>query len=385
MLADRTDLHDAWMAVLWNLDDFKRSQSRDIEAGDWVLPPRPDVSFSSEATARKAFQEAMDAWDDQAADRAVTGLLPFYRNLDALFELMWVHGARCFANIGHKIIWVTQLERALKRFGGRNAEPVLRSMVHGLLYWEGRDKTDRYRQSRDQAHLLPAGWLTGKEDPGQSRVLAAALRKSDEAGARRLVIDAFRDGLGPETVWDGLRMHAAEVFSRRILTPSSGSREQLLPVHNVTVNNGFVYAFDKTRSEPLKRELILTAATYQVALRTWLKANVGLNDPVQERVTGVPASLNAQMEKASPATVRAWLNAAGKTRMKPYLDRLTHNLLYKGTEHHMHKYAAAMFEDTALAHPSLAADLAAPAITYLKEKDRDTNLAGRCKKLLAKT
>ena len=50
----------------------------------------------------------------------------------------------------------------------------------------------------------------------------------------------------------------------------------------------------------------------------------------------------------------------------------------------MHKYAAAMFEDLTLVHPSQMSTLAAPAVNYLKKAAPETNLAKRCRAMLQK-
>ncbi|MEM7356505.1 MAG: hypothetical protein AAF657_37160, partial [Acidobacteriota bacterium] len=69
---------EAWLAALWSVDDFKNSQARDESEGGWVLPPAPEVRFTSAAEARRELVAAMDAWDTERADRAITGLLPFH-------------------------------------------------------------------------------------------------------------------------------------------------------------------------------------------------------------------------------------------------------------------------------------------------------------------
>ena len=52
---------EAWLAALWAIEDFKRSQARDRDQGEWVLPPRPEVSFASEGQARRELLRAMEA------------------------------------------------------------------------------------------------------------------------------------------------------------------------------------------------------------------------------------------------------------------------------------------------------------------------------------
>ena len=53
------------------LDDFKRAQQRDVEKGDYVMPP-PPAPLPSPGNAWKEFHAAMDSWDEPKADRAMT-------------------------------------------------------------------------------------------------------------------------------------------------------------------------------------------------------------------------------------------------------------------------------------------------------------------------
>src|SRR5256885_1113149 len=70
--------------------------------------------------ARQAFVDAMDNWDEPAADAAVAGLA---RTASAgeVFELLWRHGARDWRSIGHKAIFVSNSWRALQSIGWQHA------------------------------------------------------------------------------------------------------------------------------------------------------------------------------------------------------------------------------------------------------------------------
>ena len=127
-LAETSSGNGPWLAALWVLDDFKRSQERDRQEGDWELPPRPEVSIASEKEARREFEAAMEAWDAERADRAIVGLYPHHSH-ESLFEILWPFAGRCYVNFGHKIIYAVQIERALRRIGWRYAEPALRSRM----------------------------------------------------------------------------------------------------------------------------------------------------------------------------------------------------------------------------------------------------------------
>src|SRR5262245_58940580 len=77
---------DRWLPIFWALDYFKDSQARDVREGDWTMRSVNETGVPQATKARQAFTEAMDNWDEAAADVAVTGLA---RNASAqeVFEI----------------------------------------------------------------------------------------------------------------------------------------------------------------------------------------------------------------------------------------------------------------------------------------------------------
>src|SRR5205807_4071796 len=125
--------------------------------------------------AKSAFIEAMDNWDEAAADSAVTGLA---RTAGAheLFEIFCRYGARDFREIGHKAIYVANGWRTLQTIGWQHAEPVLRSLAYGLLD-RGEDKNpakadlpaDRpWRHNLELAKRIRPAWQAGEASRGAS-------------------------------------------------------------------------------------------------------------------------------------------------------------------------------------------------------------------------
>jgi hypothetical protein len=278
----------------------------------------------------------MEAWDAPRAERAVPAFVATHGHADA-FEVLWPLAARCYAFIGHKIIYAAQVERVLARIGWRFAEPALRSLVLAALVQ--RD-TESHDENRERARALPEGWSRGHEDPARSAVLLAGLRAASPAGAADVVAAALRDGVGPRTLWDALRLGGAEVFARRTGRSAASGRAALLPVHAVTVVNAFHHAFHAARESGTRALLVLQAAAWLAALREDLGRIVGL---------GRPRAIDAL---AAPA---------------PDWDGLRAALFRTGQEHHQHKYAAALAEDVGHTHPRWAASLAATAAEYLAD------------------
>jgi hypothetical protein len=116
---------DRWLPIFWAIDQFKASQASDVKEGDWTLAPVDESAVPPSHRARAAFTEAMDKWDESAADVAVVGLVRT-AGADELFEIFARYGARDFRDIGHKAIYVANSFRTLEVIGWHHAEPVLR-------------------------------------------------------------------------------------------------------------------------------------------------------------------------------------------------------------------------------------------------------------------
>src|SRR5437667_2281347 len=65
---------DRWLPIFWAIDEFKVSQAADVREGDWTLGPVEESAVPPSHKAREAFIEAMENWDETAADAAIVGL-----------------------------------------------------------------------------------------------------------------------------------------------------------------------------------------------------------------------------------------------------------------------------------------------------------------------
>src|SRR6266481_3663611 len=65
---------DRWLPIFWALDQFKVSQAADEKEGDWTMGPVEESSVPASHKAKAAFIEAMDHWEETAADAAVASL-----------------------------------------------------------------------------------------------------------------------------------------------------------------------------------------------------------------------------------------------------------------------------------------------------------------------
>src|ERR1041385_1299452 len=125
-----------WLPIFWALDYFKSSQAQDEKEGNWTMAPVDESRVPPPHKARQAFIDAMDRWDEEAADAAVAGLARS-AGANELFDVFARYGCRDFRDIGHKAIYVANAWRTLNTVGWRYAEPVLRSLAYALLAREG--------------------------------------------------------------------------------------------------------------------------------------------------------------------------------------------------------------------------------------------------------
>src|SRR5437016_1671404 len=51
---------DRWLPIFWALDQFKSSQARDVQEGDWTLAAVDESAVPPAHKARQAFVQAMD-------------------------------------------------------------------------------------------------------------------------------------------------------------------------------------------------------------------------------------------------------------------------------------------------------------------------------------
>src|SRR5262249_45949648 len=123
---------DRWLPIFWAIDQFKSSQAADEREGDWMLPPVDESAVPPGHKARQAFIEAMDNWDEAAADAATAGPVRT-ASANEMFDIFCRYGVRDFREIGHKEIYVANSFRALEAIGWQHAEPVLRSLAYAIL------------------------------------------------------------------------------------------------------------------------------------------------------------------------------------------------------------------------------------------------------------
>lgn len=345
---------DRWLPIFWALDNFKQSQAQDIREGDWTLGAPEESKVPPSHKAKAAFIEAMDNWDEAAADAAIAGLA---RTTGAheLFEIFCRYGARDFRDIGHKAIYVANSWRTLQAIGWQHAEPVLRSLAYALLE-RGKDsnpaKADLApdRPGRRNAKLVAKirpDWQDGKLDSNATAEMLETLRQASADEASDKVVEFLNRGVAPQSVWDAFFDAAGEMLMRR---------PGIVSLHAVTSSNALHFAYQNTASDETRRLLLLQNAAFLTLFRGDAdKLPPGRIDELKPVETDVSPSLEMIFSEINNDRMLAaretlwWLHT--HQQPKEFAHAARRLIFLKGDNSHDYKFSSAVLEDYANLSP----------------------------------
>ena len=252
---------DRWLPIFWAIDQFKSSQAADARQGDWSLGPVEESAVPPSHKARQAFIDAMDAWDEAAADAAMAGLA---RTAGApeIFQILSRYGVRDFREIGHKAIYVANSFRTLEVIGWQHAEPVLRSLAYALLDRDGAGENpgradlapDRpYRDNLVAVSRIRADWLNGTPTADATTQMLPVLRQDGPRGASEAAIALLNRGVAPQSLFDAFFQASAELMMR---APG------ILSLHATTFTNAVHYAWRLCTDDRTRQLLLLQNAAF---------------------------------------------------------------------------------------------------------------------------
>ena len=122
---------DRWLPVLWAIDEFKSSQARDVQEGNWTMAPVAESSVPAAEKSRDAFIAAMQRWDEPAADAATAALARALRRQRMLravrkvrrerFSVDWTQGNLRRQQLADSAVHRLALRRAGPSFAGIRA------------------------------------------------------------------------------------------------------------------------------------------------------------------------------------------------------------------------------------------------------------------------
>jgi hypothetical protein len=379
---------DRWLPIFWALDQFKSSQAADVRQGDWTLGPVAESSVPAREKARQAFIDAMDRWDEGAADGAIAGVARTATR-EEIVELLARYAARDFRDIGHKAIYVANSVRTLDVIGWQHAEPVLRSLALALLYRE-RDSgnpaesdfpADRpYRHNREALTRVRVDWLDGKPSGDAVSELLHTFRGASPQAASDASLAVLNRGVSPRSVFEACFAGSAELMMRRA---------GILALHATTSTNAIHYLWQQCRDDRTRRLLLLQNAAFLPLFRGSVAGGTEIDRVEPAPLAGAGADaiaeIFAEVGRDPLMTARKILTFL-KARQDPTaLAAAARRLIFlKGTDSHDYKYSSAVFEDHALLTPAWRDRYLAAAAFHLKgSTDPDNQLVQRTRAALS--
>jgi hypothetical protein len=382
---------DRWLPLLWAIDNFKKSQADDVSQGDWSMGPVEESKVPRGHKAKQAFVEAMENWDEAAADAAIVGLV---RSSSAheIFDLLVRYCSRDFREIGHKTIYLANSFRTLEAIGWHHAEPVLRSLVYAVLDRD-RDRgkgnpanldlpADRpFRRNLENVKKLRANCFDGQPDAEASAELLQTARTGSAADTSDLTVKLLNRGVAPQSIFDALYNAAGEFLMQ---VPG------ILSLHATTFTNAAHYVWQHAHGDETRRLLLLQNAAFLPLFRTDGKDKSIRIDKLEvaplktsgaEAVEEIFADISNDKLEAS-RKILAYLN--GSPDPKPLADAARRMIFLKGRDSHDYKFSSAVLEDyQQLAPPWRDRFLAASAFWLKGSGDKDSDLVKRTRAALS--
>ena len=342
---------DRWLPIFWAIDNFKSSQARDVQEGNWTLPAVDESAVPPAHRATAALTDALDNWNEEAADVAITGMVRHF-GADHVFDQLARYAARDFRSIGHKVIYLSNGFRTLQTIGWDYAEPVLRSLVNAMLNHEGEPNPAQSDLDADRAGRLnwelrskiSDDWRGGKTDDGATREFVRALHECSPQEASEMVVGLLNGGTSVQSLWDGMFSAAAEISMRQ---------RGIVAIHAVTTTNAIHHAFRTTADDATRQFLLLQNAAFLPMFRQAAKDRGDLADRrIDELPSGdgkgdasVPAifeTLGSNREKASTMLYQ-YLSGGGDPQS--IVDHARRLVFLKGNDSHDYKFSSAALED----------------------------------------
>jgi hypothetical protein len=380
---------DRWLPIFWAIDQFKSSQAADVKEGDWTMGPVDEKAVPAADKARAAFIEAMDNWDEGAADVAVVGLARSAPAHD-IFELFARYGMRDFREIGHKAIYVANSFRTLEAIGWHHAEPVLRSLAYALLDTNPDQNpakadlpADRpFRKNVPAANTIRADWLNGKPSADATAEMLRTIREGSAADASAKALELVNRGVAPQSIFDALFDGAGELLMRR---------PGILSLHATTFTNAIHYAFQHCAHDETRRLLLLQNAAFLPLFRGEQKDGVRIDDlePLSTKSEGGEAVAEIFADVSQGKTqleasrkILAYLKNGGEVRL--LADTARRLIFLKGDNAHDYKFSSAVLEDYEhLSPPWRDRFLAASVFNLRGSGAKDNDLVKRIRSALA--
>lgn len=367
---------ERWLPIIWAADYFKGTQAEERASSGWHMSTRAAATETDSEAARRSLSAALEKWDREAADAAITAYARSARPGDA-FSLLLSCGTRDLRDLGHKAITVSNAHSLLTTCGrGIDPEPILRSTVAALLNSEGEPdpashdlEPDRpWRRNRERLHLIPRSWKEGHDDMGARSELRAALYRVSSEESGRVVLEMLQRGISPDTIWKVLFDTAAEFVLHQ---------PGIVAVHAQTSANALHYAYRVSDDEPTQQLALLQCASFIPMFREMTQAkdtDINLQklqplplehhgaDPLEEIFSALAGEHRLQAARKS----LAYLNNGGDA--SKLIASARHHVVYGAQEAHDYKFAEAVFDSCAqFQDPSWRSRFLSAGMAYFKQ------------------
>jgi hypothetical protein len=349
LLGQSAAVDERLLPMLWALDTFKSSQAADEKEGDWALGPVDEKKLPKSWGAKKAFVNAMEAWDSEAADAATVAFCRSHGAAEVMEEF-WRFAIRDQRNIGHKAIFAAQAWRTLQAIGWQNAEPVLRSLAFGLLDRQGKPGTDvvgPYLDNLEVAKTFPEHWSAGAADRGASDNMLDELRHASARAAGSGLTEYINGSVSPDAVWDGVLKCANELLLRK---------PGIIALHAVTAVNALHFIYGAAADETTRRMAMLQAASWVAMFRESIgdapKFKINAMEPMEvskspaDAIAEIFAAIKNSRLEAARKTLGFLKNGGTNEAVFAAARRM---IFLKGRDSHDYKFGAAAWEESVLA------------------------------------
>jgi hypothetical protein len=382
-----------WLPIFWALDHYKGAEAQDTKERGWTMSSVEESSVPPAHKAKAAFTEAMDNWDEPAADAAIAGLVRT-AGMNEVYELFFRYGMRDFRDIGHKAIYVANSFRTLQTIGWQHAEPVLRSLTYALLAHRGDnpaksdDLADRpIRRNAELAKKMSGNWRDGKIDKSATTEMVETLRAGSNNDACDQVVKLIAAGTSPQSIWDALHVASGELLMKQ---------PGIVPLHAVTTTNALHYAFQASDNDETRRLALLQNAAFVTMFRNAMQSRGKVSDVTIETLAEgdaeaggkSPDQILAQLGKEPMSAARdlmAYLKspANGDEPAQKFMDAARVLVFLKGNDAHDYKFSSAVLEDYYNVSPAWRDTYLASNIFKLcSSEERDNKLVERTRAAL---